>query len=324
MRLGRVLIVGAAAILVLPGVQAGEWHVGESLTCSQCHAEHGSVGGQQIPGGPYSVLLLRGSTNELCLSCHDGSDPSAPDVLAPVTMYSQGVLNESAAGHFAMIGTVHASGHDLDMAGQIPLNSTGKSVSLTCASCHDYHGNSNYRNLRFDPAGVGDSIVIEAGQDLFWGVAPSNPPSATGSTLAYNRANIGYKSSWTQWCGSCHDQVVTNSIAVSPAHFNAHPNDVSVGGYTGSNHVALSHWLAGTGEGFFGASPISGDGVPRLPFLQPQATDFTSVQQVQSTNTVFCLSCHNAHGSDNTGDLRWPYLDGGINYLSGCQQCHFK
>ena len=92
-------------ILLSPFVLlAGEWHVGASLQCGQCHVEHGSAGGQPIPGGPYSTLLQKGSVNELCLSCHDGSDPTAPDVLAPVTMYGQTLLNESAAGHLLTIG----------------------------------------------------------------------------------------------------------------------------------------------------------------------------------------------------------------------------
>ena len=71
-------------------------------------------------------------------------------------------------------------------------------------------------------------------------------------------------------------------------------------------------------------SPFEGEGIPRVPFLQPQATDFVTSHQVQSTNQVFCGSCHAAHGAANTGNLRWPYLDGGASQLSGCQQCHHK
>ncbi len=322
MKLGQILTaLTTASLLAAPGVSAGDWHLGESLACGQCHIQHSSADGQPIPGGPYSVLLIKSSVNELCLSCHDGSDPSAPDVLAPISMYSQGTIAESAAGHFTVVGVGQVSGHDLGIASPIPLNGFGKSMTLTCASCHDYHGNTNYRNLRFDPAGVGDSITIEAGRDLFWNVAPANPPNASGSAIAYNRGNIGYKTGWSRWCGSCHDQVAVNSAAVLPAHFNAHPSDVSVGS---SGHTNVNHWVSGGGEGFVGSSPITGEGVPRLPFLQPQATDFASSQIAQSSNMVFCGSCHASHGTANTKNLRWPYVDGGINYLSGCQQCHYK
>jgi hypothetical protein len=304
--------------------QAGEWHVRESLPCGQCHVEHATSGGQPIAGGPYSALLRRGSINELCLSCHDGSDPSAPDVLAPVAMYSQALPPESAGGHFVLSTATHVAGHDLDLATQIPLNSSGKTVALTCGSCHDYHGNTNYRNLRFDPAGKGDSLVIEVGHDVYWNAAPTSPPSATGTAAAYARDNMGYRSGMSAWCSSCHDQVAANLPAAPPAHFNAHPTRAAMGGYSDSRHVDAGHWLAGKGEGFLEDNPISGEGTARLPFLQPGATDFATSRQVLGTNELFCGSCHAAHGTTFTRDLRWPYVEGGVNYLSGCQQCHNK
>lgn len=303
-------------------IHAGEWHVGASLVCSQCHAEHGSAGGEPIPGGPYSTLLLRASTNEMCLSCHDGSDPTAPDVLAPVSMYAQTVSAESSAGYFISMGITNPSGHTLGASTVIPLNSAGRSLTLDCGSCHDYHGNANYRNLRFNPAGGTDSINITVGADVFWGEAPGNPPTVAGSAAAYARGNIGHKSGWAHWCGTCHDQITENSPAGLPAHFNLHPNEATIG--LAGAHTAVSHWLSGTGEGFAGSSPFTGEGILRVPFLQPQATDFVTSQQVQSTNMVFCGSCHAAHGTGNSKDLRWPYVDGGANYLSGCQQCHYK
>ena len=303
---------------------AGAWHVGESLPCGQCHAEHATVGGQPISGGPYSVLLRKATINELCLSCHDGSDPSAPDVIAPAPMYSQSVPSESAAGPLVASGAEHLSGHDLEVAAQVPLNSGGKAMSLTCASCHDYHGNTNYRNLRFDPAVTGDSLVVEAGRDVYWNVAPSVPPSANGSAAAYSRGNMGYRSALGTWCTSCHDQLAANAPAAPPAHFSAHPSQVSIGTFSESRHVSVSHWLAGAGEGFLLENPISGEGIPRLPFLQPEATDFATSVLVASGNQLFCGTCHGAHGTSHIGNLRWPYREGGVNYLSGCQQCHFK
>ena len=312
-------------ILLLPFVLlAGEWHVGASLQCGQCHVEHGTAGGQPIPGGPYSTLLQKGSVNELCLSCHDGSDPTAPDVLAPVTMYGQAPSNESAAGHLLTIGVPNPGGHALGVSTITPLNSTGRTITVTCASCHDYHGNSNYRNLRYDPNGVGDSINIVAGVDVFWLNAPANPPTTAGSVAAYNHGNIGYKSSWSRWCGACHDQVATNSVAVLPAHFNGHPGEVSFLSGGSSSHADVTHWIAGTGEGFVGNTVVVGEGIPRLPFLQPTAIDFASTQQVQSSNVMSCISCHKSHGSDFGKSLRWPYVEGGVNYISGCQQCHHK
>jgi hypothetical protein len=312
-----VLLMGSA-------VRAGEWHVGPSLQCGQCHAEHASVGGQPIPGGPFSTLLLKGSVNEMCLSCHDGTDPTAPDVMAPVSMYGDAPSTEGAAGFFITTGVVNPSGHTLDVTSLVPLNSAGKSLKLSCASCHDYHGNTNYRNLKYDPAGAGDSISLSAEKDVFWQFAPTDPPTPAGSIAAYNRSNIGYKSGWARWCGSCHDQIAANAIGTPPAHFNGHPVEVSMSSAAGAPHASSGSWLSGSREGFLGNAEVAGEGIPRLPFLQPIATDFAATQQVQGSNMVFCGSCHKSHGSEHNKDLRWPFVEGGTNYISGCQQCHNK
>ena len=87
----------SALLVTASAVRGGNWHTGASLQCGQCHAEHATAGGQQIPGGPFSTLLVKATVNELCLSCHDGTDPTAPDVLAPVSMYAQSPSTESAA-----------------------------------------------------------------------------------------------------------------------------------------------------------------------------------------------------------------------------------
>ena len=51
-------------------------------------------------GGPFEMLKLRQTTNKLCLFCHDGSDPNAPDVLGPVIMYAGTGDEHSGAGFF--------------------------------------------------------------------------------------------------------------------------------------------------------------------------------------------------------------------------------
>src|SRR3954454_9036370 len=68
---------------------AGEWHYGTSAVCSDCHTQHNSQNGQPMRtdnnAAPAEYLLRRGTSLELCLSCHDGSNPSAPDVIGPIS-----------------------------------------------------------------------------------------------------------------------------------------------------------------------------------------------------------------------------------------------
>lgn len=303
---------------------AGDWHNGTSLHCGDCHVEHGIAGGDPIPGGPFSTMLKKSTINSLCLTCHDGSDATAPDVLTPVTMYNGTTSLESGGGHFQMPGTVSPYGHTLDVAVETPLNSSRQMTTLSCANCHDYHGNSNYRNLNYDPADRGDSINVVVGVDVFQGLLPSDPPSSASSIAAYQRLNVGYRSGWARWCATCHDQAAANTPASQPAHFSGHPIEISIGSIGTDPHVDFTHWLAGTGEGFVGNSQVAGEGILRVPFLQPAASDFVTSQLVNSANKLSCISCHSSHGGNNAKALRWPYVEGGVNYLSGCQQCHHK
>jgi|GEM_PF-810756 len=160
------------------------------MVCSDCHTQHNSADGQPMRTDndptPAPMLLRRGTTLELCLSCHDGSHPDVPDVIAP-TAYA----SESAAGAFP--GT---TAHHLNTSiAQVPPGGTVPIV-LTCTTCHDPHGNDNYRNLRPDPTKSGLTPV---------------------SILAIQtNGNIIYKSNVSKWCGQCHG---------APTH---HPVDKAV------------------------------------------------------------------------------------------------
>lgn len=307
-----------AFVALTQAARAGNWHSAGSLRCADCHLQHSS----DLSGGtPYEYLLIKNSINELCLSCHDGSDPTAPDVQAPVTMYSGTASQQSAAGYFSNIAQANPNGHDLGLVEPTPLENSGQPRSLTCASCHAVHGNANYRNLLEDPAGVGASLRVAVGTDVFVNRLPDDPPTVGGSAAAYEQANSAYKSGMTQWCSSCHDRLATNVQSLSPAHFDGHPSDISLNQFGPDAHTDSPHWVTGLGEGF----PDAGiSGIPRVPFQSPQASSFSLATTPMESNEVSCVSCHKAHGSANQKGMLWPYLDGGTTQVSGCQQCHNK
>jgi mono/diheme cytochrome c family protein len=298
----------------------GEWHTEPNLLCQNCHVQHASQDGQPIPGGPFSTLLLKNTVNELCLSCHDGTDPTAPDVASPVQMYESTPSGESAAGYFEMIGIDNLAGHNLAFAAVTPHQTEALFVELNCVSCHAQHGNGNYRNLRYDPMLVGDSIVLVDGADLFTQFSPDIPPTITGTIAAYNRDNTRYRQNYSDWCASCHNQLAANNISSPPAHFNSHPVDVAINEFTGDPHTDPVHWVNGLGEGF----PDDAAGIDRVPFESPLSTDFTGAGQPAETDQVFCGSCHKAHGRQYAKSLLWSYKEGDVDFIAGCQQCHNK
>lgn len=245
---------------------AGQWHYGASLVCSDCHTQHNSSGGAPMRtdgnAAPARMLLLRGSATELCLSCHDGANALAPDVLAPI-----GYVAESAAGAFPDDGT---NAHDLNQT--TPVIPPGGTVPMVlgCTTCHDPHGNDNYRNLRPDPTRTGQTpVTVIARQTKIPGTDPREE--------VYVTANIVHKSGVSAWCGKCHG-------ATDPGI--GHSVDQPL---WGSPSASYPQWVSTT--------------QPRVPVHSPSDNVIPSTD-----DQVMCLSCHKAHGSQNHASL--IYADG--------------
>lgn len=291
--------------------------------CNDCHTLHYSEGGQRPaevePGGPFEEILIRATTNKLCLFCHDGSDPNAPDVVDFVTMYNGSGDEHSGAGLFANSGgIVNPKGHDLGVNTiTVPFSSL-TNVTLTCASCHDPHGTANYRNVLTAPVG-GVGVPVEMAKDVFRDVPPSDPPSAGASIHAYKESNEGYKAGTSRWCAECHDQL--KPAVNNPQNRVHHLANVPLNSGVTTDPV---NWVGGIGSGFGTVTGDAIEGVPRLRFQVSGATDFTSSKLVDSSNEVMCGSCHLAHGGKYIKGLVWPYLEPvtPVDANSGCQQCH--
>jgi len=259
----------ATVFASLTPLYAGDWHYGAHLVCSDCHTNHNSAGGQPMRydavADPATYLLRSDTAQTLCLSCHDGASASAPDVMGSVAYVS-----ESAAGAFANPGGIPVStAHNLNSPPVVPPGGT-KTMVLLCTTCHDPHGNTNYRNLRPDPARDGiTQIDVVATQSI---IADGNNPAAV-----YVSSNIIYKSGISAWCQSCHS---------GPIGAGDHPVDRPI---FGTVLASYSHWQAVTPA--------------RVPVNSPDDNVIPS-----SDDRVTCLTCHKAHGSPNRKAL--IYADG--------------
>lgn len=320
MPLARLL---AAALFLAGSAEAAYYHDLEKnrQPCADCHIQHYSGPSANVdPGGPFPQLIVRATTNKLCLFCHDGSVPSAPDVLEPVGMYAGSGDEHSGAGSFANSGGVdNPNGHDLGLAKPTPFGSQ-PNATLSCASCHDPHGTTNHRNVLGAPAG-GAGVAVEVGRDVFREAPPGDPPSAAASAAAYRESNEGYKAGTSRWCVQCHDALAPH-VGGTARIESHHLVDVPINGTGFVTDPA--HWVAGTGSGFGAATGDEVEGVPRLRFQVPSATDFPSSKIVSPGNHVTCGSCHLAHGGRHAKGLVWPHMDAGTpaDASSGCQQCH--
>lgn len=260
----RVFIV--AALCAVPLI-AGDWHYGAHLVCSDCHTNHNSAAGQPMRyddvANPSAYLLRAETKQSLCLSCHDGASTSAPDVMGTVTY-----VGESAAGAFDNPGgTLVDHAHNLNTPTPVIPPGGTKEMILTCTTCHDPHGNDNYRNLRNDPAKTGIANVTVVARQVT--KADGSNPSAV-----YVSSNITYKSGISAWCQNCHGE---------PLEGSDHPDEKPM---FGSISASYARWTATL--------------LPRVPVHSPTDNIIPSPD-----DKVICLSCHKAHGTQHTSSLIW-------------------
>ena len=316
------------------------YHVGATLLCSDCHSIHfsqqhgfdgsavattGAPDGNWLGTvGPNNYLLKAASSTELCLACHDGKT-FAPDV---ITNDANGLVLR-AAGFFEDVGVHSFRGHDLSvdpdggggggghfspLCSRCHFGGSMATAKVQCIDCHAPHGNLSHRNLQWasDPGGEPPLVAYQRPGDF--GLA------------RYEADNVAYGApagggAWrevTNMCIDCHHTFFSTYYTHGTSPFIRHPgtNTEANGNFPidrpGANTDPV-FWL--NGESSFLT--------PRLKFIVAGATDFASASTVAANNQVFCLTCHQAHGSQNPFALRWDYSNpGSPTGADGCFQCH--
>ena len=218
-----VLVLAAACALGLASVAwAGDYHVGSTLVCSDCHVAHYSQqhaltsGGTFTPlgaGGPFEDLL-RNEPNSLCLACHDGNS-IAPDVFGDNAGKYQGTNRRAGALNSGSVLKANPTGYDEIDGHTLWSNATapGGTFShagdgLECVDCHAQHGSaSQYRNLLNRGIFTGKTLTYVPGganiasKDIF----EHNVRAYSDADVDYNEPDVT-KSAYGNWCASCHTE----------------------------------------------------------------------------------------------------------------------
>lgn len=339
-----LLLVGALCFAI--GGNAFAFHDAGVADCAGCHTMHNSENGQLVDpdspnGNPW--LLKDATPSDVCLSCHASRQGAvfATDPLAPpaekgggnfVFLLEDNINDGHAGASNPILGD--AAGHNIDA----PSRGVGPDATLThapggtfpaaslgCSSCHDPHGNTNFRLLY----GIGD---VQDGLATFDHAAPEAIGIGLGSSggSESNGNHTAYLSGMSAWCGNCHGDYHNNSTKM------IHPSGEALGGT-----IANIYNLYNGTVDITGGNPATAY-LAAVPFEDPSNTT-TSTAGPSATSQVMCLSCHRAHATSAPNAGRWdfnvtllaedgaesgsyaipnPYAN--ANQRSLCNKCHAK
>lgn len=309
----KLTVVMVATIALSTTVWA--FHDGGVADCAGCHTMHNSQDGDFVDsvhtaGNEY--LLNYGNASDTCLQCH-----AAYGQFAGGAGYGAGgdfywvtrTWSWSAHGHTTE-STGDSHGHNVispvfGIAEDATLGSSPggdfDSSFLTCTSCHDPHGNQNFRLLygsNMGPIYPGGRYDFDADAPLAVGLSRR---SVSEDNFEDDVSHTVYKTGMSQWCGNCHPDMysVGNTNHVHPAGEQLGTPIASI-----YNAYVSSDDLTGGSQAtaYRGLVPFE-DVDADLGTVDP--SNYTTGPN--SPDQVMCLSCHRAHASPFADAGRWDF-----------------
>lgn len=338
-----LIAMSVAVSLLFCGVAYG-FHDAGVAYCGGCHTMHNSQNGVPVdtlhPNGN-AYLLKYATPSDLCLSCHAtsrgavfGTDPLLPPAEkggGNFVFLLEDNINDGHNGHLSPIPGNFA-GHNINAPSRgvgpdgTLLNSPGgnfPSSRMECSSCHDPHGNTNFRLLY----GIG---AIQDGIYTFSNGAPEAEARSYNSTET-NASHTAYHSGMSAWCGNCHGNFHNEAGGRLE-----HPSGSNLGGTIANIYNTYN----GTAD-LTGGSQATAY-LAAVPFEDPANTT-SSTTGPSASSQVFCLTCHRPHASSAPNAGRWdfgvtlleedgvesgsyaipdPYAS--VHQRSLCNKCHVK
>lgn len=265
--------------------------------CAGCHRAHTAKAGN----------LLKTTVAQLCTTCHQGGTGAQTDVMGGVA-YSAVTGGTATAGALRgggfttaaldtkgavrttktipALGTPLAttSAHSYDGSSQTAWGSgttgAGNAVALSCTSCHDPHGNGNYRILRPIASGgtgtavnITDATVKNYTTTNFWNAQDTNSTS--------------FISSISSWCAQCHTRYVGTDAGTNTGDptftFRHETTDNTAGG----PNCIQCHVAHGSNAAMTGQASSS------VPLPNGSAAPAGDSRLLRLDNRGTCIMCHN-------------------------------
>ena len=305
----------ALALVAFQGT-AYAYHNAGVADCQGCHTMHNSLNGAPMDttngGHGHEYLLIYGNGSDTCLHCHasygqfDGGAGYGP---GGDFYWLTKTFTWNYHGQHSSIGDSH--GHNVIS----PANGLTPDSRLThapggdflasqegCTSCHDPHGNTNFRllydNTTPGPIYAGNRYSFQYPAPLAKGNARTTYVGGGGNET--NSQHTVYKNGVSDWCANCHPNF----------HSNLTTNFVHPEGAIGSSIAAAYNAYVNTDNLHGGNSATSYWGL--VPF-EAVEVDLTQVNPANYTqgptgvDQVMCLTCHRAHASPFQSIGRWEF-----------------
>jgi len=247
--------------------------------CYTCHGTTGPgsdlavqegalYGGPSGPpyGGKTAVGALRGGGFE---SARIRTDDATEDVIgtlaAPATTQSWHTVDGTTAGTLWGNGAIGSG--------------AGPSYTMDCASCHDPHGNGQYRILRSVPTGSGAAPVTVTDQP--------NPKTYGTTNYLYMGLGVVPLTQMSSWCATCHTRYL-ESVRPPPNSGDAiftfrHRSDGNQNRACITCHASHGSNAAMTG---------SYSSTVEWPGGGAGTTDNNNSRLLKMDNRGICLKCH--------------------------------
>jgi len=343
------LVITAAALLSfgLSGM-AYAFHSGGVAECEGCHSMH-------TPKTGGSNLLVGTDASSTCLTCHEHAGDTGPSSYHISTATAdlgtgKAPLQRSPGGDFGWLrksytfgtetelGDIHGhnvvatdNGYAADSTNTVAPGGTFLSSQLSCASCHDPHGqgrrlsdgtyattgapiigSGSYDNSPAPAAGEAVGLYRLLGSPAYKamaGVFTTYPiavaPSTYNRTEATTQTRVAYgavsTNTWGNWCASCHPGMHSSGNYV-------HPVDESLGSDLADNYnkyVKSGDLTGAPASAFLSLVPFA-ENTGDFSVLASHAKNNDSVLNGPGTSDkVTCLSCHRAHASGFLHALRF-------------------
>ena len=317
MKRSAIALVAALTVALSAG-SALAFHDGGVAYCAGCHTMHvsqdGRTGMHWTPGGnPY--LLKFGNATDTCVRCHYWrGQMSNGQGYGPGGDFYWLTRSFSWTTSYGTTESSPANTHGHNVANKVfyipvdPVLSSAPggdflSSNLGCTSCHDPHGNTNFRML-YDSTlgpvyGAGGRYSFAADAPVAVGTFGSTVVGGGGNET--NTQHTVYKGGVSEWCANCH------------AGMHGDANDK----FQHPTGVMLTSAIADNYNAYVSTeNPDGGDPATSYMGLVPfeaVAIDLAAVNPANETggpgasDRVMCLTCHRAHASPFADAGRWDF-----------------